>query len=148
MVEDRLTLIAPDLSKKLRQAQPDTLRKVLLSVCRFALDRAKLTHPTVENVLLSLENGKALDSSSRQKLKTLAESLDERYFELDAAFQEDSTVDRTAALAAFRQARAVNAICLAADDNVVQSAPECLYEANAAIGDIETLKKLVAAYIA
>src|SRR5437870_4120548 len=58
MAEDRLALIAPELSEKLKRAESTKLRKALLAVCRFSLDRAKLAHPVIDNLLLSLENGK------------------------------------------------------------------------------------------
>ncbi|MGA2600655.1 MAG: hypothetical protein ABSH09_27120 [Bryobacteraceae bacterium] len=73
----------------------------------------------------------------------LALSLDDKYCDLNAGSQEDPAVYRTAALAAFRQARAVNAVYFAAQDNLIESASNCLYEAAAAAEDNETLEELV-----
>lgn len=140
--EDRLELIAPELSAVLRKATAETQRAVSLAVCNFAMSRNGLIHPALQEGIHAIREGRYGDRRVADLLKRLVEELDEKYFDLqDAA--DDS--DDPEAVAAFRRARTANAFLFAVKEDAHEAATEAAYEAHAATEDLEGLRQTILA---
>jgi hypothetical protein len=119
---------------KLRRASPDKQRAASLAACQFALTNAPVKAPIVATALAELRAGGVFPLRSKIELQTLAEQLDEQYFELkDAA--EAGTADPRQWQQTFAMARAVMAICNAGDEDPYKAAGESIYEAAFVTGD-------------
>jgi hypothetical protein len=136
--ENRLKLIAPELSARLEQATSPQLRAVALAACRFALEHTSLADPTIKEALEALKNARYGDSGLREKLRLFVNSLDQKQWDLQDLMDEGKA-DQTSYLAAFQRARAANSLYCALDADDFSSATEAIYEANAATNDYTNL---------
>lgn len=139
----RLHLLDPALEARLRTASPVQLRRVVMQVCRFALERTGLSNPVLSEAVRS-----DITDDERAELNRsvaeLAASLDEAAFVAQEKIENNPAAYRSY-LSAFAQARAASAVAFALDkDHPVQAALEAVYEANAATHDLPGLRTLIA----
>lgn len=128
----RLDSIAPQLSKALSNLEADRLKSVKLAACKYAIE--SLNHQPGDLVAYATnelaESGK-LSKDIRDRLASIAYTLDERYY----ALSEDEPDDEEAYMPFLSQARALNAIAYAGEDDPFESASEAIYEASQAVKD-------------
>jgi hypothetical protein len=123
-----LAFLSQELDTKLRSASPAQQRAASLVACQFALAKARIEAPVVANALAELRAGRAFSPSLKAQLDSLAEKLDEQYFDLkDAA--EAGTADPKQWQDMFAKARAVTALSYAGDEDAYKAAAESIYEA-------------------
>lgn len=140
--EQRLELIAPELSGQLRHAEEQALRAAALTVCRFAIESTGLVSTTVNDGITGLLRHQYGSGALRKRVELQVTQLDDLQWQLQAA-AERGEVDNEAYLAAFRRARAAHAVWFALDENPVIAVIEAMYEAYAATDDISALEALI-----
>jgi hypothetical protein len=82
----------------------------------------------------ALESGIQGDPALRAALESLVSELDEIQWDLQRQF-EAGLVEQAEYEAAFRRARAANALCCALDPDAFEAASQSVYEAHAAVGE-------------
>ena len=126
MTRERLEVIAPRLSKILKELDSKQLRALKLAGCRYVLPL--LTQPwddfLSQSIAQLMETGR-LSADAREKLEDMAYSFDEKYYPLYEANPENKEAYKPF----FNQARIINAISFAGKDDSYLSAIESLYEA-------------------
>jgi hypothetical protein len=138
----RLETVAPDLVETLEGASEPVLRSVAHRAALLAVERTDLDDPRLERARAALGQGRTGASQERVGLQTLVEELDQAQWDLQDAV-DHGTATREQQLAAFSRARAASSLWFALDEDALVAAVEALYEANAAIDDIESLRMTV-----
>jgi hypothetical protein len=137
-----LTSVAPDVVELIERQTPEGRREVAVAVAAWIVDRVGLADPRVD---AALEQFRAQHNGSppeREALRGLVDELDE------AAWEIQEQVDRGAApqsrqLEAFALARAAAALWYALEADPMNGAIEAAYEAQAAVGDVGTVRQIV-----
>jgi hypothetical protein len=125
-----LEILSPSLAEAYRQANDDRRRHAALAMCVFAVEQSGLQSGEVDDALALLRRDVPGPGDMQEKLRRLAEHLDERYFELS-----DNTENITPeASVMFQKARAAEALALALSPNGEQF-HEAIYEAIYASSD-------------
>ncbi len=132
----RLELVAKDITVKLNSSSLDKIRIASIVACQLALDEVLISNVYVINAFDQLKRDGSLPADVIDKLNEIVLSLDDQYFELQESFDDNV---REKALILFMQARAVSAISFAAGDEIVTSSMESIYEASAAVTDVDGL---------
>jgi hypothetical protein len=132
----RLELVAKDIAVKLNSSSLDKIRIASIVACQLALDEVLISNVYVINAFDQLKRDGSLPTDVIDKLNEIVLSLDDQYFELQESFDDNV---REKALILFMQARAVSAISFAAGDEIVTSSMESIYEASAAVTDVDGL---------
>ncbi len=140
--EDRLELVAPDLSAQLRESDDASRRAAALAACHLALSRNHLAEPLVGEALAALEAGSGGGSQLKESLWRVVEKFDTDYFDLQDAADEGKATEPEY-VAAFRKARAANALHCALSRSSFEAATESIYEANAAVEDLDALRAVI-----
>lgn len=123
-----LALLSQELDTKLHRAASAKQRAVSLVACQFALAKARIEAPAVTTALAELGAGRVVPPSVKAQLDSLAEQLDDQYFDLkDAA--EAGSADPKQWQDMFAKARAVTALSNAGDEDAYKAAGESIYEA-------------------
>lgn len=123
-----LALLSKELDTKLRKTTSAKQRAASLVACQFALAKAHIEAPIVATALAELQAGRLFAPSLKAQLSSLAEQLDEQYFDLkDAA--EAGIADPKQWQDLFVKARAVTALSSAGDADAYKAAAESIYEA-------------------
>jgi len=141
-MSSQLTLVAPDIVAALTHQSTPTLHIVARSAADWIVDRTGLSDPRVDAGLAALRQHDFGPSTERSELGVLVEQLDERAWDISDRQAAGAGTDLEY-LAAFGLARAASAIWYALDGSALQAALESVYEAQAASGDLETLRGLV-----
>jgi hypothetical protein len=139
MANARLSALDRDFYSLLIQQSDDHLRLLALTACQIAVQKAGLKYPAIDNALRTLIERKPLDSSEVAELGKLVMALDATQKELN----DRVTLGKTSALGgrqATSQARAANAVYLAANEDPLYAALEAVYEAHIATDDWPALK--------
>lgn len=119
-----LEYLSPSLAEAYRQAVDDRRRRAALAMCVLAVEQSGLQSGEVDAALALLRRDAPATGDIQEKLRRLAEQLDERYFELS-----DNTENITPeASVMFQKARAAEALVLALSPNGEQL-HEAIYEA-------------------
>jgi hypothetical protein len=137
---------ARTLAEPLAQASDDQLRIVARAASTLAVERTGLRDPVLDTALSALESGQPADTSLRTQVEALVQQLDEAQWEPQDqvhAGQAGAPWAKAAQRAAFRRARAANAVYFALDADPRRAAHEALYEATAATQDEEALAELI-----
>lgn len=140
-MENRLSLIAQDLSTRIYGEPAPIMRKIALIVSRFAINETRLRDPIIEEAFSALDTEVITNASLRERLGKFVERLDQIQWDLKELVDEGE-IDKAEYLAAFSKARAANALYFALDPNEYIAATESIYEANAATNELATLKRL------
>ena len=138
----RLETLSPYLKDRLQRASAAQQRTASLTACEFAIRRAEVQHPLVEQALVKIRAGSILTSKEKADLDSLVEQLDEEYFALQEAAAE-GRASSDAYLRPFGQARAVSALSFAGEEDAFRAASEAIYEASATTDDADELVALV-----
>jgi hypothetical protein len=138
----RLGTVAADLVDLVLRASADTARQIAASAAEYAVDMNSLTDRTITVALAAARKGTTGEQSVRTAVEELAEALDERQWNVQARV-ESGEADEEQHLKAFRAARAAAAVRFALDDDPVKAALEATYEAHAATGDLQELRKII-----
>ncbi|MGW4929146.1 hypothetical protein ACWEOH_08340 [Agromyces sp. NPDC004153] len=139
----RLETIAPDLVALIDRRDDIGRREAALIACRVAISRTGLSNLSVEALLGAIERGDVGETSSRRAVNVVVDALDGIQWELHDRLDE-GTATTAEHLAAFARARAASAVYFAADSDARVAAMEALYEANAAIDDLDSLRSALA----
>jgi hypothetical protein len=136
---NRLATIAPDIDQQLGSLSREQLRAVARNVAEWIVEVVHLEDPRLEAGLASLREMRTDVSVERRALQGLVDELDERAWDI----QED--VDQGLAqeseyLVAFSMARAASAVWFALAADALEAASEAVYEAQAATGDLVSLR--------
>ena len=123
-----LALLSKELDRKLRGVASAKQRAASLVACQFAMAKAHVEAPVVATALAELKAGKVFSPNVKAQLNSLAEQLDEQYFDLkDAAGA--GIADPKQWQDMFAKARAVTALSNAGDEEAYKAAGESIYEA-------------------
>jgi hypothetical protein len=139
MATVRLSTLDKDFYSLLIRQSDDHLRLLALTACQLAVQKVGLKYPAIENALRTMTDRKPLDSSEVAELGNLVMALDATQKELN----DRVTLGKTSALSgrvATGQARAANAVYLAANEDPLYAALEAVYEAYIATEDWPALK--------
>jgi hypothetical protein len=142
MTNVRLSTLDQDFYHLLLRQSDDHLRLLALTACRFAVQKVGLKYPAIENVLRTMSDGKPLDPTEAAELGKLVMALDATQRELSNRV----TLGKTSALGgrvATGQARAANAVYLAANKDPLYAALEAIYESYIATEDWPALKSIL-----
>ncbi|HEY2785364.1 MAG TPA: hypothetical protein VGJ05_10345 [Fimbriiglobus sp.] len=138
----RLESLAPDLADDLRRASPTRQRAASVAASEFAITRTGVDHPLVKKALEHVRGGGILAAKTKAELDALVARLDEEYFDLQQA-TEEGRISSDEYTLRFGQARAVAALSFAGGENVIEAAPEAIYEAVATVDDNAELTALI-----
>jgi hypothetical protein len=142
MANVRLSALDRDFYSLLIRQSDDKLRSLALTACQFAVQKVGLKYPVIDHALRTLTDRKPLDPSQVGELGKLVMALDATQKEIN----DRVTLGKTSALGgkiATDQARAANAVYLAANGDPLYAALEAIYEAYIATEDWATLKSVL-----
>jgi hypothetical protein len=128
-----LEILSRDLVAKLRGASVAQLRAASLAASEFAIFCAQVDHPLVEKALAKVRTTGVLTPKERTEIDALTRQLDEEYFDLQEAAEEEGRASIEDYLRVFSKARAVAALSFAGNDDAFRGATESIYEAAATI---------------
>lgn len=138
----RVSVLDQDFYSLLIRQPDDQLRTLALTACHFAVQKAGLKYPAVDNALRTLTEKKALDPAEVEELGKLVMALDATQKEITDRVH----LGKTSVLGekvATSQARAANAVYVAANEDALFAALEAVYEAYIATEDWPTLKSIL-----
>lgn len=140
----RLDIEFHDLELAISVADPDLCRRAAEAVALTAVQEAELTDGVIDRVLDDLRRGALPDQARRQELEEVFDRLDTDYLELqDRADSTSNPAVDDAVSAAFKQARAANAVLYALSDDPIEAAHEAAYEAHHVLRDPARLRLIV-----
>ncbi|PKO11945.1 MAG: hypothetical protein CVU39_26780 [Chloroflexi bacterium HGW-Chloroflexi-10] len=142
-MKTRLYILNPNFVQKLLHLDEQKLKKISNAVCNFALERNNIKAPLVLRGLEFLK-GTTLDdrASLKIQLENLLAKLDDIQWNLHE--QVDLGTESTENyILAFCNARAVNALLYALDEDPYVAAAESIYEANAATNNLQALEDVI-----
>jgi len=133
----RLATVAPDLVEEISQRDGSELSALSSAVVAWALGQVEIEDPRLFAALSALRERRE-DDRIRDQLWELVQELDELAWDLqesDVRDESDASYEQ-----AFARARAVNALGYALITPASsESVAGCLYEAQAATGDLVTV---------
>lgn len=138
----RLSNVAPDLAARLQGQTRERLRIAAATAAGLAAERARVTDQRLGAALTALRNDRFGDTAERSGVQRLTSELDEIAWDAQEK-AEAGTVSRDAYLAAFRRARAAASVGFALDCDALNAALEAIYEAQAAVGDVNAVRAAV-----
>jgi hypothetical protein len=138
----RLSTIAPDLVALLEQQQSEQLRRAAAGVANLAIERTHLSEPRVDAALAALHEGRLGFTPERSAVQYLTEELDKIAWDAQEKM-EAGIGSRHAYSTAFRRARAAASLGGALDSNALTAALESVYEAQAAVADLDAVRIIV-----
>lgn len=139
---NRLSTIASDLAEDLERRPSTQLRKVATAAALLAVDRTKLVDPRLDAALAAMREGAAGNGAERSAASSVTEELDETAWDIQEKV-DAGTQSQQAYLEAFRRARAAASVYFALDSNPLDAAREAVYEAEAAVGDLEAIRTAI-----
>jgi hypothetical protein len=123
-----------DVVAELGRAPAGRLRRIADEVASVAVAMAAIEDDRVRAAGDAIREGRFGDSSERTELRALVEELDMAAWELQRDVGAGDAEDEEYA-AAFRRARAVNALWCALDADPATAARDAVYEASHAVGE-------------
>lgn len=136
----RLASIAPDLVSRLDSRSDTELANIVAVVAREAAARSGLDEPVVASALDRIRTGEP-SLSDRSEVEELAARLDEHAWDIQES-DDGARHDSQRYLLAFQRARAASALAFALDRDR-EAALESIYEAQAALGSIDAVRRLI-----
>jgi hypothetical protein len=138
----RLSTIAPDLVALLEQQQSEQLRRVAAKAANLAIERTDLSEPRLDDALAALREGRLGSTPERSAVHYLTDELDAIAWDAQEKM-EAGIGSRQDYSTAFRRARAAASVGFALDANALTAALESVYEAQAAVADLDAMRVLV-----
>ena len=137
----RLATVAPDLVEELEGRSAAQLMAVSLAVVEW-IERDDIVAEEIIAVAVdALRRGAVGDAESRSRILDVVEELDERAWSIQESMTESSSDGPYVIV--FNQARAANAVWSALDPDPATAAMDAAYEAQAANGDLDGLRRVV-----
>lgn len=136
----RLATVAADLVQVLERKPSEQLRTVATQVSEWIVGQVELVDPRADAGLAALREAQVGPSPARDSLKVLVDELDERAWAIQDQSEEGNATQQQY-LDAFALARAASAVWFALDSDALQSALDCVYEAQAATGDLAGVRR-------
>ena len=141
MTFTRLGSVAPDIANDIAPLDESRSRIVNLALVEWALRDANLDDARLAAALVDLRRGERPTAVTRDGIRRLIDELDEKAWDIQEESAEPDSEEGY--VRAFRDARAVNAVLYALDDPSSEATTECAYEAQAARGDLDGLRRLI-----
>jgi hypothetical protein len=138
----RLSTIAPDLVALLEQQQSEQLRRVAARAANLAIERTNLSEPRIDGALAALHEGRLGFTPERSAVQHLANELDEIAWDAQEKMEAGIGLRQDYSMA-FRRARAAASVGFALDSNALTAAFESVYEAQAAVADLDAVRVIV-----
>jgi hypothetical protein len=142
----RLSTVAPDLAGRLEKQSPERLKIVAANAANLAVTRTQLADPRLDVALASLRDGGTDNTAERYGVQQLTNELDEIAWNAQE-MAETGAASREEYSAAFRRARAAASVDFALDSDALSAALEAVYEAQAAVADLEAMRVVVNAVL-
>ena len=140
-MSNRLATIEARLSDDLTRRTPSQLRRIAAAAALLAIGRTGLSDPRLNDALFLLRSGNS-GKDEQWVVDRLTEELDEKAW--DTQDQADAgNVSKQVHLEMFSRARAAASVGFALGGNPLESALEAVYEAYAAIGDLDAIKSVI-----
>lgn len=137
----RLATVAPDLVEEISQRGRSELSALSSAVVAWALGQVEIEDPRLVAALSALKERRESDRV-RDELWELVQELDELAWDIQESDVSDQADDAYAH--AFARARAANALCYALTTPASsESVADCLYEAQAATGDLDGMRAAI-----
>lgn len=142
---DLLRQRAPTLARQIDGAGDLQLRKLTLAVVRASIERTRLANPIIIQAISRLNASERIDSELRDRVRAIAERLDEKYFALKEPLEEREDGGKTdpEVTLAFSRARAATAVAYALGEDARAAAASATYEAIFATDDVDYLTNKV-----
>ncbi|MCP8463130.1 hypothetical protein NK553_04135 [Pseudomonas sp. ZM23] len=140
----RLATVSEELVERMAAATSEQRKRAVIAACDHAIKAVSLSNSVVSLSMERLRRGEIFSPRLVSELNSLVEKLDGEYFVLQENSGDEAGFDRYA-LRAFSQARAISALAFGGVGESLFSSAESIYEASAAVDDIETFLKAVVA---
>ena len=138
----RLSTISLELVDKLKVQPPERLRRAAADAASFAVQQLCLADPRLDAALAALRGGKFGDTGERSAAQQLTRELDMIAWEVKKTAEERNSSMRPY-YTAFARARAAASVKCALDSNPLNAALEAVYEAQAAVADLQAIRTVV-----
>jgi hypothetical protein len=138
----RLSTVATDLVESLQAQRTVRLRRTAADVARLAVQRTRLVDPRIDSALAALHDGNFGDSDARSAVQQLTKELDVIAWDLQKV-AEESRGSMQPYHAAFARARAAASVKCALNSDPLSAALEAVYEAQAAVSDLEAIRIVI-----
>lgn len=136
------TLELNKLFQELSNLDEKRQRRIVLEICKLAVKQNEVDDPRLQDGLELLKKETYGDSPQRKAIESLILELDEIAWNIQDRVGT-GTANKDEYLKAFQRARAVNAVWFGLDQDLSKAVSEAIYEANAAIDNINELKRMV-----
>jgi hypothetical protein len=140
----RLSTVAVNLVERLSQQPPGRLRRVAAAVANLAVERTQLADPRVDAALAAVRGDVPATMPELSQVLALTEELDEIAWDTQDKV-EAGVLPQQAYRDAFARARAAASVGFALEPDALHAALESVYEAQAAVADLEAVRVAVAA---
>jgi hypothetical protein len=138
----RLSTISVELVEQLQVQPTERLRRAAADTASLAVQQLRLADPRLDAALAALREGKFGDTGERSAVQQLTRELDLIAWEAQKTAEERNS-SMQPYYAAFARARAAASVKWALDSNPLNAALEAVYEAQAAVGDLQAVKTVV-----
>jgi hypothetical protein len=135
----RLSTVAVDLVELLQAQPPARLRRTAADVARLVVQRTQLVDLRIDSALAALHDGSFGDSDAYSAVQQLTKELDIIAWELQKVAEENGSSPEPYR-AAFARARAAASVKSALFYDPLSAALEAVYEAQAAINDLQVIR--------
>ena len=144
MANARISALDTDFYSYLLRESDDSLRRLALVACRYAVEKSDLQYPAILNALKAMTDDKPLSPSEVAEMGKLVAALDAFHIGTDIRDRDKhGKTDTLSAKAAMFQAHAASAVFMAANSDALFAAMEAIYEAYLATGDWSALKAVL-----
>ncbi|MGB7538282.1 MAG: hypothetical protein WBM17_07060 [Anaerolineales bacterium] len=144
MANARLSSLDNEFYSRLLRESDDSLRRLALVACRYAVEKSDLKYPAILNTLVAMTDDKPLSPSEVKELGKLVAALDAFHIGTDIRDRDKhGKTDTLSAKAAMFQAHAASAVFMATNPDALFAAVEGIYEAYLATGDWPALKTVL-----
>jgi hypothetical protein len=142
LVNSRPSSVAADLVDRLERQPSAQLRRVAAGAADLAVMRAQLVDPRVDAALAALRDGAFGKTAERSGVQRLADELDERAWDVQD-LEAEGAVSQHEYLVAFGRTRAAASVGFALDSDALIAALESVYEAQAAVADLDAVRVVI-----
>jgi hypothetical protein len=142
MAEGKLSTLDPELFSRLTRAPDETLRRLAVAACRYAVQSAGLKYLIVDAAIQSLTEQKVLTQEQYSELRQLVMALDAIQVDTRSREQLKQKKPEDTKRAA-SQARAANTVFIAINEDPVIASLDSIYAAYQTSNDWPSLKKIL-----
>ncbi|MBN1440456.1 MAG: hypothetical protein JW929_13690 [Anaerolineales bacterium] len=144
MANARLSALDQEFYNSLLREPDESLRRMTLNACRYAVEKSNLEYPAILNALAAMTEQRALSAEERAELAKLKAALDAFHIGTDIRDRDKTgKTDTLSAKTAMFQAHAASAVFMANNSDPLLAALEAVFEAYLATGDWHALKAVL-----